>query len=203
MRKLLLTTAILASMIIGAQANEGDLLLRLRAIDVIPDENSHTSIGGYVDADFSIVPEVDVTYFFTDNIAAELIAATSKHDVSAKNTTLGDLDLGEVWVLPPTLTLQYHFVNESCFKPYVGAGVNFTYFYNDKAGSSINTIEYDHSFGPALQAGVDYKIDDKYSLNLDVKKVWMNTDVKINGGAVTADVDLDPWIVGVGIGYTF
>ena len=201
MKRLLVTTAILASLATTATAKEGDWLLRARAIDVMPDESATvTVIGGGVDAGNNIVPELDISYFFTDNIAAELIAATSNHNVHA---TAGGLDLGDVWALPPTLTLQYHFVNDTAFKPYVGAGINYTYFYNAHAGSSITDIEYNGSVGPALQAGMDYKLDDKYSLNLDVKKIWMNTDVKINGGAIRADVDLNPWVIGVGVGYTF
>lgn len=76
-------------------------------------------------------------------------------------------------------------------------------FYGEESGRSITSIDYGDSVGPALQAGIDYKIDEKYSLNLDIKKIWINTDVKINGGAIRADVDLDPWVIGAGIGYTF
>jgi len=200
MKKLLITAAICA-MCGTANAKEGDWLLRARAINVMPDESASVSVlGGGVDADVQAVPELDLTYFFTDNIAAELIAATSNHNVTA---TAGGQDLGDVWILPPTLTLQYHFTNETAFKPYVGAGVNVSYFYGAESGRSITSIEYDHSVGPALQLGLDYKLDENYSLNLDVKKVWINTDVKINGGNIRADVDLDPWIVGAGIGYTF
>jgi outer membrane protein len=201
MKKLLLTTAILASMTLGAQAKEGDWVLRARAIDVIPDESaSVTVVGEGVDLTNTIVPELDLSYYLTDNIALELIAATSNHNVHA---TAGNLDLGDVWALPPTLTAQYHFINDTGINPYVGAGINYTHFYNDQAGTAINTIKYSDSVGPALQAGVDYKIDDKYSLNLDVKKIWMNSDVEINGGAINADVDINPWVVGVGVGYTF
>ena len=200
----MITTILAAAMATApANAKEGDFVIRLRAIDVLPEKDSTTTIGGKVKPDFAAVPELDLTYFFTDNIAAELIAATSKHNVKAMGTSLGDLDLGDVWILPPTLTLQYHFNNNTAFKPYIGAGVNYSYMYNEKAGSSINNIHYDDSFGPALQAGIDYAIDERYSLNLDVKKIWINTDVKVNGGAVRADVDLDPWVIGAGIGYKF
>ena len=108
-----------------------------------------------------------------------------------------------MWLLPPTLTAQYHFDTETAFKPYVGAGINYTMFYNEKAGSSINDIKYDNSIGGALQVGFDYAIDDHWMLNADVKKVWINSDVSINGGAVRADVDIDPVIVGFGVGYKF
>lgn len=183
----------------------GDLMLRLRGIGVIPDESSSVKpIGGKVDAENVYVPEIDLTYFFTDNIAVEVIAATTSHDVKDKNSTLGNVNLGSVDLLPPTVTLQYHFMPKKRFSPYVGAGLNYTFFYNEDApGGAVTSIDYENGFGYALQAGLDYNIDGNWYLNADVKKLWLNTDVKINGGAITADVDLDPWIVGVGVGYKF
>jgi outer membrane protein len=177
--------------------------VRARAIQVMPDESSVISpIGGKVHAGNALVPEVDVTYYFTKHIAAELIAATTNHSVSARGTAIGDVDLGDVWLLPPTLTVQYHFLPDEDFQPYVGAGINYTMFYNaDKGGAT--SVKYSNSFGTALQAGFDYKLADGWYANLDVKKLFLSTDVKINGGGVRADVDLDPWIVGVGVGYRF
>jgi outer membrane protein len=148
-----------------------------------------------------VVPEVDFTYFVTDNIALELIAGTTRHDVS--HTPTG-IDLGKVSLLPPTLTLQYHFMPKERLSPYVGAGVNYTIFYNEDApGGAVTSIDYDNSFGWALQAGVDYAIADRWYVNLDVKKLFLSTDVSINGGAINAKVDLDPWLFGVGVGYRF
>lgn len=177
-------------------------LLRMRAIAVSPDESSSTSIGGHVTADTGYAPELDITYFFTPNIAAELIAATTNHDMGARNTALGNVDLGDVWVLPPTLTLQYHFNPEGQFRPYIGAGVNYMLFYGDNAGA-VSAIDYENGFGVAAQVGMDIGLDENWALNFDVKKLWNNVDVKLNGGAVTADVDLDPWVVGVGLAYRF
>lgn len=183
----------------------GDWVIRARAIGVMPQEDATVTgalTGSSINIDNSVVPEVDVSYFLTDNIALELIAATTPHDVHAA-TSGGYLDLGSAWLLPPTLTAQYHFTNLGAYKPYVGAGVNYTIFWNEDAGSSINNIKYENSFGPALQAGVDYMLDEHWLVNMDVKKIWINSDVKINSGAVRADVDINPWIVGVGFGYKF
>ena len=181
-------------------------IIRARALMVEPDESASISaIGGDVDVDEQYVPELDFTYFFTKNIAAELILATSPHDVTAINTSAGQVDLGDVWLLPPTLTLQYHFLPDSeTFRPYVGAGINYTYFYNVDSGAA-NSIDYDDSFGYALQAGVDYGLTENWALNLDVKKVMINTDVTIQSGASTinADVDIDPWVFGLGAAYRF
>ncbi|PCI51211.1 MAG: hypothetical protein COB49_02470 [Alphaproteobacteria bacterium] len=200
------TVLVIAGLPSVSMAKEaGDFMMRGRAIYVVPNEDATTSIGGTVGINNDIVPELDFTYFVTDNIGVELILATSKHHVTALNTALGaSASLGSVMLLPPTLTLQYHFTPKSNLSPYVGAGVNYTFYYDESApGGTIADIDYNDGFGLLLQAGFDFKIDDKWSFNVDVKRVWLNTDVKINGGAVTADVDIDPWIFGVGFGYTF
>lgn len=183
----------------------GDLLMRGRAIYVVPNESATTSIGGNVGINNDIVPEFDFTYFLTENFGIELILATTKHHVTALNTALGaSVALGSVMLLPPTLTLQYHFNPKGDFSPYFGAGVNYTFYYDEKApGGAIANINYNDGFGYVLQAGFDFRINDKWSFNGDVKKVFLNTNVSINSGAVTADVDIDPWIFGVGFGYTF
>ncbi|MFZ2620494.1 MAG: OmpW family outer membrane protein [Alphaproteobacteria bacterium] len=214
MKKLLLAATLLAGAanaeLVTKPTNAADLfdfadasryIVRMRALMVNPDEDSNTSIGGKIQADASITPEVDVTYFFTKNIAAELIAATTKHDMSAVNTTSGNLDLGDVWLLPPTLTMQYHFCPDSRVRPYAGAGVNYTVFYNENDGG-VSSVEYENGFGTALQAGVDIGIDEHLAVNFDVKKLYLSTDAKVNG-TVTANVDLDPWIVGAGMAYRF
>jgi outer membrane protein len=184
----------------------GDFLVRLRGIAVIPRDNADIDpIGGDTELENTGVPEIDFTYFITDNIAVELIAATTNHDVVAENTSIGDVDLGDVWLLPPTLLAQYHFFTKEIVSPYVGAGINYTVFYGiDEPNNGIITdIDYDNSFGWALQMGVDVRLDERWYLNADVKKLWLDSDVSINNGAINADVDMDPWIVGMGIGYKF
>lgn len=195
----------------AAFAEAGDWQFRLRAITVQPDEGADiATIGGDVDINTSIVPEFDISYFFTDHFAAELILGVTPHDVTAVGTSLGDVDLGDVTLLPPTLTLQYHFAPDAQVRPYVGVGVNYTLFFNEDlpAGTALDSIDYDPSFGLALQAGVDYALNERWFLNVDVKKVWINTDVTIDGttnlGAVVeADVDINPVIFGVGVGWRY
>ena len=186
-------------------AEAGDLIIRARAIYVEPDESAVlTPINGTAEIDGVVTPELDFTYFFTDNIAAELILATTRHSPSAIGTTLGDVELGKVSLLPPTLTLQYHFINSGGIKPYIGAGVNLTLFYNvDLPAATVTDIDYSDSFGFALQAGVDVPMNDDWFINLDVKKLFLNTDVTINSGAITGDVDINPWIFGIGFGKKF
>jgi len=176
--------------------------IRARVIGVIPDEDSSLTPNiGSVDADAAVVPEIDISYFFTPNIAAELIAATSPHDMKVNLNGGGSLDLGDVWVLPPTLLLQYHFMPDGQIRPYVGAGINYTHLYNadDTPGTSV---DYEGGFGWALQAGVDVPIGGNWSWNFDVKKIFVEVEATVNS-AVKADVDLDPWVIGTGIGYRF
>ncbi len=185
----------------------GDILVRLRGIIVSPDESSKiTVIGGKAKASTEVVPEIDFTYFFTDNIAAELIAATTDHKVTAKATAAGDVALGDVQLLPPTLLVQYHFAPKSSFSPYVGAGINLTLLFDsDDPNDIVTATNFGESVGPALQAGADLWISENMFLNFDVKKIWLHTKVKLQTvvGPVKASVNLDPWIFGVGIGYKF
>lgn len=187
----------------GKQA--GDFVVRLRGIGVLPDESSSISvIGGRAEVTDTYVPEIDFTYFITPNFALELIAATNRHSITATGTALGTVPVGRVWLLPPTLTVQYHPLPRNRFSPYVGAGINYTFFYNeDAAGGAVNSLKLEDGFGWALQLGVDYYVTDRLSLNLDVKKLFLSTEARLNGGAIVAKVDLDPWIVGFGVGYRF
>lgn len=208
-KSLFLASVALTAIALAGEAHAtqaGDIIVRGRALTVAPQEDATISgavTGSSINIDTSVVPEVDMTYFITPNIGFEAIGAITPHNVKAKGTSAGDLDLGDVWLLPPTVTAQYHFMPDKQFKPYIGGGINYTHFFDADAGSSITSIKYQDSVGPALQVGFDYMLDDHWMLNTDVKKLWINSDVSINGGAVRADVDINPWVVGVGLGYKF
>lgn len=182
----------------GLNIKKENFMFRLRGVGVLPNEDQNLTGGTTVDIDNTFVPEFDITYFWTDHIATELILATTPHDVTVNPAT----SLGDVWLLPPTLTLQYHFTPDQTFSPYVGAGINYTIFYNEDPGA-FASVDYDNSVGFALQAGFDYWVNENWGLNLDVKRLWLDTDVNVNAGAVTGSVDIDPWIVGAGISYRF
>ena len=187
----------------AAYAEQGPWLVRGRLLAVLPDEDaSVTVLGGDLEIEDQFVPELDITYFFDKHWAAELILAVTPHEIT--HTPTG-LDIGEVWLLPPTLTVQYHFQpDDPDFRPYIGAGVNYTMFFgHDDADPAILDADFDSSVGFALQAGFDIPIDEHWSINVDVKKVWINTDVRLDTtlGPVEADVDINPLIVGVGVAY--
>ncbi len=191
--------------------NQGPWLVRTRALLVVPEASSSTikpDLGGKVtDISTQATLEVDFNYFFTRHISTELILATTNHAVTAKDTALGKVDLGNVNLLPPTLTAVYHFLPDSHIDPYVGAGINYTYFYEVNPGSVASNINYQNSFGPALQAGVDIALNKNWSLNADVKKIYINSDVSVETGGLLptqkTSVDINPWVIGVGVGYRF
>jgi outer membrane protein len=192
--------------LVGKEA--GTFMVRVRAIGVIPEDNSSSisTIGGHVTATAQAAPEVDLSYFLTDNIALELIAASTRHDIKATGTKVGDIDVGNVWALPPTLTLQYHFMPHAAFSPYVGVGLNVTFWYGASAANPpVTHLSVGNNVGPALQAGVDYNFSGHWFLNADVKQIFLNTDAHIDalGTTVKARTSLDPLVVAMGIGYRF
>ncbi|GAB5489339.1 MAG: outer membrane beta-barrel protein [Parasphingorhabdus sp.] len=200
-----------------ALAKEGDVIVRVRAINVMPNEDSSSILPAFpgedVSVNNSVMPEIDITYMATDNIGFELIAATTKHHASGKTGTTGTLGrLASTWVLPPTLTAQYHFAPESSVRPYIGAGVNYTIFYSEDASDALTnavgptTVSMDDSFGIAVQAGVDIDLSENLFLNLDVKYIDIDTTATFNttaAGTQQVDIDLDPIVVGVGLGMRF
>lgn len=190
--------AILASLSAGAFAAQGDIIARLRIANVNPQTSVNDVLQQLnVDVKDDTIPELDFTYMLTNNIGAELILGTSKHDITA-----GGAKVGSVKVLPPTLTLQYHFNPEGQFRPYAGAGINYTRFYGFKDDSGLGLSIKKNSFGPALQVGIDMPLTKDVFLNLDMKKLWIKTKVQSNGADV-GTLDINPLVTSVGIGMKF
>jgi outer membrane protein len=188
----------------GKQA--GDFVIGLGAIGVLPENGGRASlIGGEPRASNSATAQLDFTYFMHSSVALNLIAATSQHDISVRGSALGDVKLGHVWVLPPTLTLQYHPLPASRFSPYLGAGLNLTFFYGyggDRT-APVTRVRVDTAPGFALNAGLDYEIAPNWLANLDVKKIFLRPEASVNSGLVSARVNLDPWVVGAAVRYRF
>lgn len=215
MRSTVLLAALLSSVCGPAFAEQGDWLVRLRGIIVSPTETSSAVLpafpGGTVSVDDSIVPELDFTYFLTNNIGAELILATSPHDISGEGSLSALGEIADSMVLPPTLLLQYHFLPDAKVRPYIGAGVNWTIFYSEDAKPSLvdavgpTSVALEDSVGWAVQAGVDFDLNERFFLNVDVKYIDVNTTATLTSGAAinTVDVDLDPIVAGVGVGFRF
>lgn len=196
MKKTLLALAALCVLSSGAalaQQAESPWMVRARVVNLDSANKDSTPLGLTVND--KTIPEVDITYFFNKNIAAELILTVpQKHTLRAGGAAIGTLKH-----LPPTLTVQYHF-DLAGFKPYVGAGLNYTRFSSVHLPAGVGIDR--NSFGPALQAGVDFPLSKNLYLNLDVKKVYIKTDVSA-GGAKLGTFKVDPVLVGVGLGYRF
>ncbi len=180
--------------------------VRLRGLGVITRDSGF--VDGIAGSDLSFsdtaIPEMDISYYFTDNIAAELILGTTSAKVYGEGSIAGLGEVGKTWLLPPTVTLQYHFTDFGAFKPYVGAGVNYSMFYHQK-GTNASSLDVKNTVGAALQVGVDYMINDHWGANVDVKKIFLRPDWEGTLGTtpISGKANLDPWLVGAGITYRF
>lgn len=205
-KKLVVAALMAAGMMSGAMAQSmdyGPFMVRVRAVNVAFENGQADGLQknlGKVEADNKWIPEVDLSYFFTPNIAAELVLTHPQ----TVNVTLNGGDIGKVRVLPPSLVLQYHFTDLGAFKPYVGLGVNYTWF-NKNKGLAGGVAEVERSsFGLAAQVGADFELSKNLYLNVDVKYIQMATDVKLSAtGAKVGKLDLNPITAGVGVGYRF
>ncbi len=180
----------------NAQAADGPWLVRVRAVHLASANTDSTGLGLSINNKW--IPEVDISYFMSPQIATELIL-TYPQSQTVHSSVVGG-DIGTFKHLPPTLTVQYHFTGHGAFKPYVGAGVNYTRISNASFDLPV-TLSKD-SFGLALQAGVDYEIGKNTYLNLDLKKVQIKTDVNVSGTKV-GELKVDPLLIGLGIGWRF
>ena len=205
---------VMAALPIAAPA-QGDWLVRGRLIHVAPSDSSGavTGIPGSgvgVDSDSTL--ELDFTYMLTSNLGLELILATTRHDLNGEGTIAGLGKIGEAGVLPPTLSLQYHFAPRATVRPYAGVGVNYTLFYGAESSAALDSalggatgIKLGDSFGLAAQAGLDVSLSKDWFMNFDLKYIQIDTKATLATGGTTrtVNVDINPWVFGVGVGRRF
>jgi len=188
-------------------ARKGDWIVTGRITDVASgaDDAITTAAGGstglHVDVGYDVMPTLGFTYFLTDNISVEAILGATQHEIRAQGGAT-DVAVHETWVLPPVVTLQYRPAPEARVSPYVGAGLNYMLFFSGENRNGFD-VDLEDGLGYALQAGADVAVSGPWTVNVDVKKVWFNTDASINAGTLKSDVNLDPWVVSVGIGRKF
>lgn len=220
MRKSLILAAAAAAVLAAPVASAyepGDFYMRLGATNVDPDDPNG-------DIDLTVVDpalgkqdiEVDDawsltftgSYQWTKNWAVEVLAAVPfEHDIELED--LGKV--GETKHLPPTVSLQYHFLPDGKFQPYVGAGINYTIFFDDGPEGALKDLGgdleiEDNSFGLAGQIGFDYMLNDRWFLNLDLRYISIETEAKVTipgVGSIKEDVDINPFVYGINVGYKF
>ena len=224
MRKQALSALCLSLALVAPFASahqQGDIIVRGGFTTVTPDESTSTIIAGGNDLGVALTIDsntqlgINIAYFVTDKINIELLAATPfKHDVNfSVNDPLGTgTKLGEVTHLPPTLTANYYFNDaSSAFQPYIGAGINYTFIFDEEFTSAnkdagLSNLSLDNSFGLSAQVGMDYKIDTDWHVNASVRFIDIDTDASFNVGEASGSVnsiEIDPWVYTLSVGYTY
>lgn len=218
MKKTLLTIALLSSLSTVAVANQaGDILIRGGATMVSPDSGKSAVLLSGADSGLALSVGDDTqlglnfVYFFDSNWAVELLAATPfDHDIELHADGATTL-LADTKQLPPTLSVLYYFDTSSALKPYVGAGINYTIFFDNSFTSTyseagFSDLELDNSFGYSVQIGADYEIDKNWSVNVSARYIDISTDASfaVSGDNIgSASVDVNPMVYSVMLGYTF
>ncbi|AZV39142.1 OmpW family protein [Komagataeibacter xylinus] len=196
----------------------GDFMIRLSAVGVLPEDrdskvwaNGTALAGTRIKTTNQVMPELTFEYFVTDNISLDLIATSTRHEVAAEGAAVGGkLDVGSAWVLPPTVTVAWHFRPHKRLNPYVGVGGTFMWFHNmNAAGNALGTTKLNSGFtgGPSINAGVDYQLVGNWFFNFDVKQMFVRMHAWAENDSeslkVKAHDSLDPTVVSAGIAYRF
>jgi outer membrane protein len=205
-------TALVALSVAAVPAHavqKGDWLVRAGIGQVSPNDSSDAFSGvpgGEVSVNDNAQFAFNVTYMLTDRVGVELLGALPfKHEIKGDGTLSGAGKLGETRQLPPTVTVQYHFSPTATTRPYVGAGINYTTFFDEDTSGAIAAadLSLSDSVGLALEAGVDMDITQKTFFNVAVWYIDIETEAKVSGGVGKADVTIDPWVVFAGLGWRF
>ncbi len=189
---------------------KGDFIIRLSALGVITNNTSSKvkALGphAHINTTNQVMPELSFDYFVTDNLSFELIAASSRHEIKAQGTVLGKVDVGSAWILPPTLTAQWHFRPHKAFNPYVGVGLTVAFWHNlSPAGGAVQKFGLETSVGPSFDFGFDYQLVGNWFYNVDVKQMILHQRAHIGDSPARIDArtSLNPTVVSTGIGYRF
>ena len=199
-----LKTVLCAAALLGAATvntatamEQGDWLIRLGVSNVDPKSNNHE----LVSVDSATSATITFSYMMTANWAVEVLAAYPfEHDIYV----VGGPEVGSTKHLPPTVSLQYHFLPDSTFQPYIGAGVNYTTFFSEKLYGPLegSQLSLDDSWGLAAEIGADFMLGEAWFLNVSARFIDINTDAKVDGADI-GEVNIDPWVYGAHVGFRF
>lgn len=207
MKKAIISLAVLTALTSASAFahKEGDFIVRAGLASVVPNDDSGPIAGSKLEVNSNTQLGLTFGYMFTDNISFEVLAATPfSHDISLK----GAGEIAKTKHLPPTFMVQYYFGDSSSdFRPYVGAGINYTFFFDEEFNSAskasgLNDLSLDDSWGLAANVGLDYMLNDNWFVNGSIWYADIDTTATING-SVNVDVDIDPWVFMIAGGYKF
>ncbi|MEM9622831.1 MAG: OmpW family outer membrane protein [Pseudomonadota bacterium] len=195
--KYLLTTTLICCALLSQPtlADTGDWLVRVGANYVDPKSDNHS----IVEVQGNAMVTFNATYFVTPNWAVELLAALPfEHDIDL----VSGPQVAKTKHLPPTLSAQYHFMPDAAVRPYIGAGINYTLFFEESTRGALDgsSLELEDSVGLAAQLGVDIDLADRWFLNASVRWMDIDTRAKLDGVSL-GDVEIDPWTYGINLGY--
>ncbi|KEJ89409.1 OmpW/AlkL family protein [Sulfitobacter donghicola] len=183
-----LAVAALAATSAAAQS-QGDFTLGLGIASVVPKSGNGTLAGGAADIGNDVRPTITAEYFVRDNLGIELLAATPfEHDINIDGLGFA----GTTQQLPPTLSLNYHFPTNSAFKPYIGAGINYTAFFKEE--SSLGTLELEDGFGFAVQVGMDYELKNGSALRANLRWIDIDSEATLDGASI-GEAEIDPYVL--------
>ncbi len=190
-------SAITMSPQIQAASDEGRWLIRAGISLVEPKSDNGQLSVGKISVNSHTDPSINVGYFLTPNWAVDvLLALPFEHGFSINGG-----NAGSTAQLPPTVSLQYHFLPGAKIQPYVGVGANLTLFMDERLNSG-NKLKLDSSFGLAAQVGVDVPFNAKWRVGFDVRYVDIDSKVSVDGQDV-GTVKIDPYVFSVNLGYRF
>jgi outer membrane protein len=214
MKKIIVTTAVVAAMMSAlstARADDGRWEVRLRAdyLSMADKSDAFAPLKipeNAIHVNSKWIPDLDFEYYFAPHWSSELVLTYPQvQEVTVEKSALGGpTNIGSFRHLPPTVTVKYGFLPDSDIRPYVGAGVNLTLIYDDDlVVPTVGRLDLNHiSVGPAVQAGLDWKVAPQWFVNADVKWAMLRSDVKFEGTQIS-QARLDPLMLGIGIGYRF
>lgn len=204
MLKTALAAALASGLMTGvAEAYQaGDWLVRAGIWGIYPkSDNLNLGPNTDINVDDSYSLGFNITYMATPNIGIELLGAWPfSHDISLS----GVGTIGDTKQLPPTISVQYHFLPDSNFRPYVGLGLNYTFFFDESTEGALSgsDLKLDDSWGLAAQVGMDFDVAPNWFLNVDVRYIDIDTKAKLDGVSI-GTVEIDPWVVGFNVGTRF